>query len=100
MSSRRNPVDAARKPVTSARHTPTEANRRQPINSNAELQRAQNRAQQAIESKAKLIQMHEAEERQRLFQSSQTQMNEEKVAIKSSNARNTAALDKIYNGMF
>ena len=44
--------------------------------------------------------MHEAEERQRLFQSSQTQMNEERIAIKSNNARNAAALDRLYKGMF
>lgn len=99
MSSRK-PTVPARKPVTSARHTPVETNRRQPINSNVELQRAQRKAQQAIDSKAELMRLHEAEERQRLFQSSQTQMNEEKVAIKSANARNSAALDKLYNGMF
>lgn len=98
MSSRRNPTEPARKPVASARHTPT----RTPINSAARRQiiKSEMEAKRAIESKAKLIKMHQAEERQRLFQSSQTQMNEEKVAIKSSNARNTAALDKIYNGMF
>ena len=99
MSSRRNPTEPTRKPVTSARKPlPT----RRPINikSDIELRRAKANEQKAIESKAKLIKMHEAEERQRLFQSSQTQMNEEKVAIKSNNARNTATLENMYKNMF
>lgn len=88
-----------RKPVVSA-HKPMTEERRQMIQSKFEARRAEREAQKAIESKAELQKMHEAEERQRLFQSSQTQMNEEKVAIKSANTRNTEALNKIYNSMF
>lgn len=109
MSARRNPTEPTRRPVTSARKPfagrpnaapVNSAARRQTIKSDLEARKAKLGEQRAIESKAKLIKMHEAEERQRLFQSSQTQMNEEKIAIKSNNARNSAALDSLYNRMF
>lgn len=107
--SARQPAAPARRPVTSARKPfagrpnaapVNSAARRQAIKSDLEARKAKLGEQRAIESKAKLIKMHEAEERQRLFQSSQTQMNEEKITIKSANVRNTAALDKMYNSMF
>ena len=100
MSANKAPVakkPVAPKPVTSARKPVVDNARRNAIKQSII---AQNKAKQAIDSKAQLIKLHEAEERQRLFQSSQTQMNEEKVAIKSANVRNTAALDKLYKGMF
>ena len=74
--------------------------RNEVIKSRLETRKAQAREQKAIQSRAELVKMHEAEERQRLFQSSQTQMDEEKVALKSASNRNTAALDKLYNSMF
>lgn len=103
MSAKRTPATPTRRPVTSARQ-PVQPTRR-PVNneiikSQMDARRAERQAKQAIESKAKLVKMHEAEERQRLFQSSQTQMNEERVAIKSNNARNTAALENMYKNMF
>lgn len=64
------------------------------------LLKAKMNERKALQSKAELVKMHQAEERQRLFQSSQTFMNEEKVAIKSSNTRNAEALNKLYDGMF
>lgn len=100
MSANKAPVEkkpVAPKPVTSARRPAVNNARREAIKQSII---AQNKAKQAIDSKAQLIKLHEAEERQRLFQSSQTQMNEEKIAIKSANVRNTAALNKLYDGMF
>ena len=96
----RRPVVSARKPapITSARK-PNAPVSRTPVRSNAE-KRARASERQAIQSKMELQQKYEAEERAKLFQSSQTQMNEEKIAIKSSNARNSATLDKIYKSMF
>lgn len=47
-----------------------------------------------------LNQMHEAEERKRLFQSSQAVMNEERIAIKQDANKNTNALSKMYDSMF
>ena len=41
-----------------------------------------------------------AEERQRLFQSSQSAINEEKIAIKQGMSRNSSTLDKLYGNMF
>ena len=96
-SSRRN-KETVRKPVTSGRNM--DVKHRQAVKSNIEVRRAQMREQKALESKAQLMKMHEAEERQRLFQSSQTQMNEEKVALKSASNRNTATLSKLYDSMF
>ena len=96
-SSRRN-KEIVRKPVTSGRNM--DVKHRQAVKSNIEVRRAQMREQKALESKAQLMKMHEAEERQRLFQSSQTQMNEEKVALKSASNRNTATLSKLYDSMF
>ena len=70
------------------------------IQSRMDARKAEERANKAIQSRAELVKMHEAEERQRLFQSSQTQMNEEKYALKSASNRNNAALEKLYNSMF
>ena len=74
--------------------------RKQAIKSQIEARKAQDKANKAIQSRNELVKMHEAEERQRLFQSSQTQMNEEKFALKSASNRNNAALEKLYNSMF
>ena len=95
----RRPVRSApvRTPVRSQRELEA---RKQAIRSRAEMANAQRKEREAIQSKAKLVKMHEAEERQRLFQSSQTKMNEEKIAIKSSNTRNADTLNKMYKEMF
>lgn len=90
---RRNAIRSGRKPGVSDE-------RREAIKSRMEVRKAQIKEQKAIQSRAELVKMHEAEERQRLFQSSQTQMNEEKVALKSASNRNTAALNKLYDSMF
>lgn len=74
--------------------------KKQVVQSRIEARKAEERANKAIQSRAELVKMHEAEERQRLFQSSQTQMNEEKFALKSASNRNTAALNKLYDSMF
>ena len=90
-------VNPVRTPVKSNRMT---AERREVIRSRIEARKANMNAQKAINSKVELQKMHEAEERQRLFQSSQTKMNEEKIAIKSSNTRNADTLNKMYKDMF
>jgi len=100
----RNRVVAAKRNDTAAR-TPVRSQRelearKQVIRSRAELVNAQRKERAAIQAKADLVKMHEAEERQKLFQSSQTQMNEEKIAIKSSNTRNADTLNKMYKGLF
>lgn len=100
MSARRNPETPARKPVVSARKPVAPDTNKQLVKSDIMRRRAERNEQRAIKSQAKLQKMHEAEERQRLFQSSQTQLNEERIAIKSNNARNAATLDKLYKGMF
>ena len=74
--------------------------RREVIKSKNEAMFAQKRAQNAIDSKLELQRKFEQEERTRLFQSSQTEMNEEKIAIKSNNTRNSQALDQLYKNMF
>ena len=86
------PTSPVRKPITSARTAVMNANRqtRQAIRS----------ANEAKRNEAQLRSMHEAEERQRLFQSSQRQISEEKQEIKSSNTRNMETLEKMYKGMF
>lgn len=102
-----------RKPVTSAARRPERAPVHRPVRSgmtpkqNREMirqslvaKRAQSNEKRAIQSKLELQKMHDAEERERLFQSSQTKMNEEKIAIKSSNTRNADTLGKMYGKMF
>lgn len=90
-------VSAARRPV---RSSVAPRQNREAIRQSVIAKKAQANERRAIESKAKLQKMHEAEERERLFQSSQTKMNEEKIAIKSSNTRNANTLNKLYNAMF
>ena len=91
-----------RKPVMNGLRKPAMNGLRKPVmNSNVmAVKRAQFNERKAIESKLELQRLHEQEERQRIFQSSQAQMNEERVAIKSRNARNEEALDKAYGSMF
>lgn len=48
----------------------------------------------------RLQQIHAAEERERLFQSSQREMNAEKAFIKENNTRNQEALNALYSKMF
>ena len=54
----------------------------------------------ASRNEARLMEMHDAEERQRLFQSSQSAINDEKIAIKQGMSRNSSTLDKLYGNMF
>ena len=118
LNGKRTPL---RKPVTSAARRPERApvqrpamsdtrrtvrssvaprQNRKAIRQSVIAKKAQANERRAIESKAKLQKMHEAEERERIFQSSQTKMNEEKIAIKSSNTRNANTLNKLYGKMF
>lgn len=91
-SAARRPVVSARKPV--APRTPV----RQPVNSAARRSIVSQRI--VANNEAKLRQMHDNEERQRLFQNSQKQISEEKIQIKSSNTRNADTLNKMYDNMF
>lgn len=95
----RRPVNSRvnRNPIVSRKEAEA---RKEAIRSKAETRFAQKRAEQAIQSKVALQRKFEQEERNRLFQSSQTEMNEEKIAIKSNNTRNSEALNKLYNSMF
>jgi hypothetical protein len=88
----RRPVVSARKPV--APRTPV----RQPVNSAARRSIVSQRI--VANNEAKLRQMHDNEERQKLFQNSQKQISEEKIQIKSSNTRNADTLNKMYSNMF
>ena len=90
-------MSAARRPV---RSSVMARQNRKAIRQSVIAKKAQANERRAIESKAKLQKMHEAEERERIFQSSQTKMNEEKIAIKSSNTRNANTLNKLYGKMF
>ena len=110
-------VDASRKmpvrnrPVTSRKapaRTPVEP--RKLVMSKAEKEAklaaimakrdARTQVQSARNHEKELRRMYDKEERARLFQSSQKEMNEEKKAIKSNNTRNAETMNKIYNGMF
>ena len=55
-------------------------------------------SKEEIESRVR--KMYEAEERKRLFQSSQDAIAEDKAVIKESVTRNSTALDKLYSSMF
>lgn len=100
IQSKKDELLARREALRSGRKPEMSNERREAIKSRMEARQAQIKEQKAIQSRAELVKMHEAEERQRLFQSSQTQMNEEKVALKSASNRNTAALNKLYDSMF
>ena len=102
-SSREPMAPSARRPIMNKARPDVTSKR--PVTSRFDMNREQTR--QAIRSanaaqrrEATLRSMHEAEERQRLFQSSQRQMNEEKLEIKSSNTRNAETLAKMYDRMF
>ena len=98
----RRPVTSAatRRPVTSARKPVMSAARREILSERAKTRQAVMSANAAKQNEIKLRNMHEAEERQRLFQNSQRQMSEEKLEIKSNNTRNAETLDKMYKGIF
>ena len=91
-------VPVAKKPAVKSARISEE--RKQAIRSAIAERKAKLGEKRAIESKVQLQKMHEAEERQRLFQSSLTQMNEEKVALKSTATKNAESLNKLYNSMF
>ena len=104
MASPRRPVTNARTPMN--RPNPT----RRPVMSAAERQAkleaiksrkaARQQVMSAKERENALRKQFDAEERQRLFQSSQKEMNQEKTVIKNNNSRNAETLNKLYNGMF
>lgn len=98
----RRPVTSAatRRPVTSARKPVMSAARREILSERAKTRQAVMSANAAKQNEIKLRNMHEAEERQRLFQNSQRQMSEEKLEIKSNNTRNAETLAKMYKGIF
>ena len=100
-SAARRPMrtSAVRRPVVSARRPVVGTPVRKPVTS-AATRRAVMSQRVAENKEAKLRQMHETEERQRLFQNSQKQISEEKIQIKSSNTRNADTLNKMYNSMF
>ena len=54
----------------------------------------------ASQNESRLKKMHENSERQRLFQSSQSVMNEEKILIKQGANRNADVLSAMYKNMF
>ena len=75
--------------------------RRDAIRSKLEARREVTRAKMlSSQNEAKLRAMHDNEERERLFQSSQNAMNEEKIMIKQGMSRNSSALDTMYKNMF
>ena len=100
----------ARRPVASARRPVTPVAPRKPVMSKAEKEAklaaimakrdARTQIQSARNREKELRRMYDKEERARLFQSSQKEMNEEKKAIKSNNTRNAETMNKIYKGMF
>ncbi len=71
--------------------------KREALKSQIEARRAKIQSSKQVDE---LRKMHDAEERQRLFQSSQTAMNEERIVIKQGANRNTAALEAMYKNMF
>ena len=109
-------IDASRKmnvrnrPVSSARRPVEPVAPRKPVMSKAEKEAklaaimakrdARTQIQSARNREKELRCMYDKEERARLFQSSQKEMNEEKKAIKSNNTRNAETMNKLYNGMF
>lgn len=108
-AARRPSANPVRKPVTSAARRPVGATpvrkpitsaRREVMNANRQTRQAIRSANEAKKNEMQLRSMHEAEERQRLFQSSQRQISEEKKEIKSNNTRNMETLEKMYKAMF
>ena len=90
------PLNSSRKPISRRPMSIKSANDRAMLNA----RQAVRSANEAQRNEARLRSMHEQEERQRLFQSSQRQINEEKLEIKSNNSRNMETLEKMYKGMF
>lgn len=88
--------NAGRKTIQSSKAEILKA-RRETIRSRMEARKAKIESSKQVDE---LRKMHEAEERQRLFQSSQSVMNEEKIQIKQSVNRNQAAMEKLLNGIF
>jgi len=102
-SSRRPVVNSKREAILSKikSERKIEQARKDLIRTKIELQRELMHAKMvASRNEAKLRSMHEAEERERLFQASQNAINEEKIAIKQGMSRNTAALESMYDKLF
>ncbi len=113
-AARRNVIrdgNSSRRPVTNARTPMNRPNpTRKPVMSVAERQAkleaiksrrtARQQVMSAKERENALRKQYDAEERQRLFQSSQKEMNQEKTVIKNNNSRNAETLNKLYKGMF
>ena len=96
------PVTSARRPAPTSpvRRPVVSAAQRETLNARRQVRQAIQSANIAKRNEAQLRSMHEAEERQRLFQSSQRQISEEKQEIKSNNSRNAETLAKMYDRMF
>ena len=110
-SSKTNKVE--KKPVNNSKQEAVQ-NRRRMLDASRKMQqrkdelirshmaerRAQMNERKAIQSRIELQKMHDAEERERLFQSSQSAINEEKILIKQGMNRNSEALNRMYDNMF
>ena len=97
---RRPVTSAAKRTGTPARKPVMSAARREILSERTKARQAIRSANAARQNEMKLRSMHEAEERQRLFQSSQRQMAEEKREIKSNNTRNMETMAEMYRRMF
>ena len=95
----RRPVVSARKPVTN-KPVMSKAEKEAKLAAIMARRDARTQVQSARNHEKELRQMYDKEERARLFQSSQKEMNEEKKAIKSNNTRNAETMNKIYGKMF
>lgn len=91
-----NPIKSARRPVESRKPVMNASERRMKV----EAIKSNIAEKNAIRQQANLKKMYDQEERQRLFQNSLKEMNEEKTIIKNNNTRNSTVLDKLYKGMF
>lgn len=96
----RRPVASARRPVTSRKPVMSKAEKEAKLSAIMAKRDARTQVQSARNHEKELRRMYDKEERARLFQSSQKEMNEEKKAIKSNNTRNAETMNKLYKGMF
>lgn len=96
----RKPVTSARAPVAPRKPVMSKAEKEAKLTAIMARRDARTQVQSARNHEKELRRMYDKEERARLFQSSQKEMNEEKKAIKSNNTRNAETMNKIYKGMF
>ena len=85
--------------IESKKDEATESKKDECVNSECDSKKEKKEeTKEEIESRVR--KMYEAEERKRLFQSSQDAIAEDKAVIKESVTRNSTALDKLYSSMF